>query len=83
MRWTLLALMVLAPAILLAAVMFRYGWLLVGSLVAVVIISALIHHQFDQPEDVGRRDLLLMLAFLALSVIGITFIVLTVMYAPQ
>ncbi len=50
---------------------------------AVVIISALIHHQFDQPEDAGRRDLLLMLAFLALSVIGIAFIVLTVVYAPQ
>ena len=82
-RWTLLALGVLAPAILLAAVMFRYGWLLVGSLVAVVIISALIHHWLDQPEAVGRRDLLPTLASLALSVIGIAFIALTVVYAPQ
>lgn len=83
LKWTILALMVLSPAILLATVMFHYGWLLVGGLVAVVIISALIHHHLDQPEDMGRRDLLLVLAFLALSVIAIAFIVLTVVYSPQ
>jgi len=78
--WMILSLALLSPAFLLASLLFRHGWLLAAGVCVTMLIAATAYKRYAEREELALRDRVLYLAFIALGVVAVAFIVFTVMY---